>query len=45
MVKFAKFLPLNDVNIEMMNQAYSIVDMTKEESSIGSLTEGDSNVQ
>ncbi len=28
MVKFAKFIPMNDINIEMMKQAYEIVNST-----------------
>ncbi len=31
MVKFAKFIPLSSVNEEMMNQAYEIVQKTKQE--------------
>jgi hypothetical protein len=44
MVKFAKFMPLNDVNIEMMDQAYTIIEMTKEDILIESPKEENSNV-
>ncbi|MDP2301075.1 MAG: BatD family protein [Ignavibacteria bacterium] len=44
MVKFAKFMPLNDVNFEMMNQAYTIVENTKEEFSNETASEENTNV-
>lgn len=46
MVKFAKFVPMNDVNEEMMKQARLIIEKTipKEESMINSEAEEKSNV-